>query len=159
MICKENLTALPPPAARLEARIEAYLEQIESAAHRFCKEQLALAAFIRKCFATEDIYTDSAQLDKYLGLAKYFPFDRLFPWEEFLIALWNCTYWKETGRPRWKTLFCMVGRGAGKDGLIAFISASSLSPYNPVPRYDVDICANNEDQAKRPVTDLSLIHI
>ncbi len=154
MICKENLTALPPPAARLEARIEAYLEQIESAAHRFCKEQLALAAFIRKCFATEDIYTDSAQLDKYLGLAKYFPFDRLFPWEEFLIALWNCTYWKETGRPRWKTLFCMVGRGAGKDGLIAFISASSLSPYNPVPRYDVDICANNEDQAKRPVTDL-----
>ena len=48
----------------------------------------------------------------------------------------------------------MLGRGAGKDGFIAFDCACMISPYNPVQRYDVDICANNEDQAKRPMLDL-----
>ena len=44
----------------------------------------------------------------------------------------------------------MVGRGAGKDGYIAFDSACSISPYNPVGHYNVDICAMNEDQATQP---------
>ena len=64
------------------------------------------------------------------------------------------TYWTDTDRPRWKTLFCMVGRGAGKDGYIAYNGCCSISPYNPVPRYNVDICANNEEQSKRPQLDL-----
>ena len=97
---------------------------------------------------------DTEQLRHYLGLVKYFPYERLFPWEEFLLALWDCTY-RADGRPRWKKLLCMVGRGAGKDGFIAFDSACSLSPYNPVKKYNVDVCANNEEQAVTPVKDLS----
>ena len=102
----------------INPHILAYLEQVEQGIA--CKEQKALAAHIRKCFAQDNIYVDTEQLEKYLGLVRYFPYERLFPWEEFLIALWDCTYWKETGRPRWKTVFSMVGRGAGKDGFIAF---------------------------------------
>ena len=50
----------------------------------------------------------------------------------------------------------MHGReGAGKDGFIAFDSACSISPYNPVSHYNVDICANNEEQAVTPVKDLA----
>lgn len=48
----------------------------------------------------------------------------------------------------------MVGRGAGKDGVIAVSSAALISPYNPVPHYNVDICANNEEQAVTPVKDI-----
>ena len=96
---------------------------------------------------------DTEKLRKYLRMAKYFPFERLFPWEEFLLTLWDCTYQK-SGTPRWKTLFCMVGRGSGKDGFIAFDSFVSASPYNQIMHYDVDICANNEEQAKRPVFDI-----
>ena len=47
----------------------------------------------------------------------------------------------------------MLGRGAGKDGFIAYTSMCLISPYNPVKYYDVDICAINEEQAMRPVTD------
>ena len=126
---------------------------IEQKAYRFAPEQEALAALIRKSFAEDDIFVDEEQLGKYLGLQKYFPFE-LFPWEKFLISLWDCTYWRDTLRPRWKTVFAMLGRGAGKDGFIAFDSFCSISPYNPVKHYDVDICANNEEQAVRPVTDL-----
>lgn len=138
---------LPPEICR-------YLESVEADTPRACPEQHALCAYIRRCFEVEDIRVDTEQLAKYLGLIRYFPFERLFPWEEFLLALWDCTY-KPDGTPRWKTLLCMVGRGAGKDGFIAFDGACSISPYNPVGHYNVDICANNEEQAVTPVKDLA----
>ena len=56
--------------------------------------------------------------------------------------------------PRWKTCFGMVSRGAGKDGLIGYTGLCLTSPFNPCRRYDVDICANDEVQAKRPLEDL-----
>lgn len=138
----------------MDPHILKYIEQIEKKEVAACKEQIALAKYIRKCFEQEDIYTNTEQLNSYLKLTKYFPYEQLFPWEEFLIALWDCTYVRSTGRPRWKTVFCMIGRGAGKDGFIAFDGACMLSPYNQVSHYDVDICANNEDQAMRPQKDL-----
>lgn len=131
-----------------------YLESVEQDCPRACREQHALAAYVRRVFDHEDVHVDREQLGRYLGLVKYFPYDRLFPWEEFLLTLWDCTY-KADGTPRWKTVLCMVGRGAGKDGFIAFDSACSISPYNPVAHYNVDICANNEEQAVTPVKDLA----
>lgn len=140
-------------SCELPREAAAYFEAVKADRPRACPEQHALAAHIRHCFETEDLRVDTEQLRHYLGLARYFPYERLFPWQECLTALWNCTYTAE-GRPRWKTLFCMVGRGAGKDGYIAFDSMCSTSPYNPVSRYNVDICANNEEQAMTPVNDL-----
>ena len=134
--------------------VERYLESVEGDQPRACPEQHALAAYVRRVFAEEDICVDLDQLGHYLGLVKYFPYDRLFPWEEFVLTLWDCTY-RADGAPRWKTLLCMVGRGAGKDGFIAFDGACSISPYNPVGHYNVDICANNEEQAVTPVKDLA----
>ena len=141
-------------SCEIPAEVLGYLESVEADLPRACEEQHALAAYVRRAFAQEDIYVDREQLGHYLGLVKYFPYGRLFPWEEFLLTLWDCTY-KADGTPRWKTLLCMVGRGAGKDGFIAFDSACSISPYNPVGHYNVDICANNEEQAVTPVKDLA----
>lgn len=129
-----------------------YIQLVESDNPKACPEQHALAALVRRAFETEDLQVETGRLEKYLGLQKYFPF-ALFPWEKFLFTLWNCTYTAQ-GRPRWKTVLCMVGRGAGKDGYIAFDSACSISPYNPVGHYNVDICAMNEDQATQPSKDL-----
>ena len=141
-------------SCKIPPEVERYLESVEHDQPRACPEQHALAAYVRRVFAEEDIHVDLDQLHHYLGLTKYFPYDRLFPWEEFLLTLWDCTY-RTDGAPRWKTLLCMVGRGAGKDGFIAFDGACSISPYNPVGHYNVDICANNEEQAVTPVKDLA----
>ena len=132
--------------------IEEYLQIVESNQPRACPEQHALAAYIRQVFGIEKLILEEARLEKYLGLEKYFPF-ALYPWEKFLTALWLCTY-KAPGLPRWKTLFCLVGRGAGKDGFISYEAFCCISPYNPVAAYDVDICANDEEQATRPVKDV-----
>lgn len=133
--------------------VKEYIDLVKRGSHRTCQEQSALVSYVEKVFETEDIYVDKKQMERYMSLAKYFPFKELFPWEKFLITLWDCTYRKD-GLPRWKTVLCMVGRGSGKDGLIAFDAFASISPYNPVLHYDVDICANNEEQAMRPVQDV-----
>lgn len=139
---------------RLDPHIELYLDQVESGKIRVCEEQKLLIAHVLNCFEQEDIYTDSEQLENYLGLARYFPFERLFPWEEFVLGLHLCTYRREDGSPRWPDALNLLGRGAGKDGMIALESFALTSPYNPIPGYDVDICANNEAQAMRPVRDI-----
>lgn len=140
-------------SCNLPNEVKEYINLVESGKHRVCPEQKALVSYVRKVFTTEDIYVDGTKLERYMSLAKYFSFKALFPWEKFLVALWDCTY-KPDALPRWKTVFCMVGRGAGKDGFIAFDSFASVSPYNPILHYDVDICANNEEQATRPVQDV-----
>lgn len=139
-------------SCEIPAEVLEYIELVESGQPRACPEQHALVALVRRAFETEDLRVETERLEKYLGLQKYFPF-ALFPWEKFLFTLWNCTYTAQ-GRPRWKTALVMVGRGAGKDGYIAFDSACSISPYNPVSHYNVDICAMNEDQATQPSKDL-----
>lgn len=138
----------------MNKHIQEWMDIVEKGIYATCKEQKALVKRVRWCFEHEAIYVDEEQLEKYLGLAKYFPFDEVFPWQKFVIALHDCTYWKDTGMPRWPDLFCMIGRGAGKDGTIALESTCLMSPYNGIQEYDVDICANNEDQAMRPVQDV-----
>lgn len=138
---------------RIPESAERYLRLVEADQPRFAPEQHALAALVRRVFETEDLRVDEEQLSGYLRLQKYFPFSQLMPWEEFLLALWDCTY-RPDGLPRWKTLFAMIARGAGKDGLIAFDAFCSVSPFNPVRHYDVDICAMNEEQAMTPVKDV-----
>lgn len=139
----------------LPKEIQEYIDIIEQETTRSCEEQKLLINHIKACFETEMIYVDTDQLEKYMHLCeKYVPF-KLFQWEKFLIALHDCTYWEETGQPRWPDLFCMIGRGGGKDGMIAVESFCLTSPYNGINEYDVDICANNEEQAIRPVQDLT----
>ena len=139
-------------SCKIPPQVLKYLELVEKGTPRSCPEQHALTDMIRRVFEAEELLVDEKQLEKYLGLVKYFPYGELFPWEEFVLALWCCTY-KADGTPRWKTLLAMVGRGAGKDGFIAFVGACMVSPYNPVSHYNVDICANNEDQAMTPLKD------
>lgn len=137
----------------IDPRILEFVEAVESGRQSASKDIHALIQHVRHCFETEQIYTDEEQFTKYLSLQKYFPYD-LIPWEVFILGLWCCTYWKgPVKKPRWPDVVGMVGRGAGKDGFIAFVCACMISPYNLVQRYDVDICANNEEQAQRPMLD------
>lgn len=139
-------------SCKINPHILRYIEMVESGELVACEDQKLLVAHVRRCFETEPLRVDDEQLEHYLGMAKYFPFDQLFPWQEFVLALHDCVY-RPDGLPRWPDLFCMIGRGAGKDGTIALESACLMGPYNNIPGYDVDICANNEDQAMRPVRD------
>lgn len=139
-------------SCKIPPEVEEYLQIIETEQQRVNAETKALAAMIRRIFDTEDITVDEEKAGHYLSLEKYLPY-KLFPWQRALTILWLCTY-RSDGQPRFTTAFCMLARGAGKDGTIAFNSFCLVSPFNRVQRYNVDICANNEEQAVTPLKDL-----
>lgn len=134
--------------------IQEWIDIVENEPYKVSKDQKQLIKHVKKCFKKQNIYVDVEQLSKYMSsLKRYMPFD-LFPWQKFVFALHLCTYWEDTGQPRWPDLVAMIGRGAGKDGSIACEAVCLTSPHNGIKHYDVDICANNEEQAKRPVFDI-----
>ena len=132
-----------------------YIKLVRSGCVPVCKDQIALCAYVEKCFETEDILVDEQQLKRYLNQQKYFPF-KLLPWEIFIFTLHNCTY-RADGLLRWPVLFVMVGRGAGKNGYLAFESFCWITPVNGVKNYDVDIFATSEKQAKTSPDDVRAV--
>jgi phage terminase large subunit-like protein len=132
--------------------IQDYIDLVYSNEYPACKEQKLMIKHIKKCFETENIYVDTEQLEKYLSLQKYFDYD-LFPWEKFVFALHNCTY-SAPGILRFPDLAMLVGRGAGKNGYMAFEDFALTTPINGIKNYDIDICATSEEQAKRSFKDI-----
>lgn len=132
--------------------LDDYIKQVKSGQYRVCKEQIQLVNFIEKVFENEQVYVDSEQIEKYFALQKYFPYE-LFAWEKFCFILHNCTY-SAPGVLRFPDLVCIVGRGAGKNGYLAFEDFSLLTPVNGIRNYDIDICATSEEQASTTFNDI-----
>lgn len=132
--------------------IRAYIDLVRSGITPMCREQYQLADLIEHTFATEELFVDEDQLERYMGLQRYFPY-KLLPWESFLFALHNCVYTAD-GDLRWPCLVVVVGRGAGKNGYLAFEDFALLTPINGVPKYNIDIFATAEDQARATFDDI-----
>lgn len=135
------------------AQITDYMELVESGEVRACERQKKLCKHIRHVFATEELTIDYERIDNYGKLLRFFPFDRLFPWEWFVLTLFLCVF-KPNGEPRWDELYCIVGRGAGKNGLIAFMAFCLVAAANGIRHYNVNIVANSEEQAKTSFEDV-----
>lgn len=142
-----------PFAHEIPDEIEEYLAYVENGGKAFCEDQRKFVKLVRSVFANEDVYVHTDQLQKYLAMQRYFPYD-LFAWEKCVLALHMCTYRVADNTPRWDDLFVLVGRGSGKNGYLAFEDFCALSPYNGIREYNIDICATNEDQAKTSFDDI-----
>lgn len=138
--------------SKLIPEIQDYIDWVRSGTIAVCKDQFLLIELVKKAFREEELYIDTEQLNNYLGLQKYFPFE-LLPWEVFVFTLHNCTYNKK-GHLRWPDLLIYVGRGAGKNGYLSFEDFALISQYNDVQEYHIDICANSEEQAMTSFMDV-----
>ena len=137
---------------RICKEIEDYIKYVRSKEAVVCEEQLLLCDFVEKVFREEDVHVDEEQLKRYLAFQVYFPY-RLLPWELFCFALHNCTY-RADGQLRFPVLFILVGRGAGKNGYLAFEDFCLVTPVNGVRGYNIDMFATSEDQAKATFKDI-----
>lgn len=136
----------------IPSEILEYMQFIRSGEHPMNKERLQLVELLERIFAEEELLFNHIQLHKYFSYQKYFPFE-LLPWEKFCFALHNCTYRKD-GQPRFPDLLILCGRGAGKNGYLAFEGFCQISPANDIPYYHVDICATSEEQARTSFEDV-----
>ena len=126
--------------------IQDYIDLVEQEQIRTCTEQKQLVAMVKRVLQEEDLKIDEVRLEKYMTYQKYFPFS-LFPWQTFVFAL-HCCVFKKDGTPRWSDLFVLMGRGGGKNGYLSFEDFCLITPTNDIAYYDIDICANSEEQAK-----------
>lgn len=126
--------------------IQDYIDLVEQGKIRTCIEQKQLVAMVKKALQEEDLKVDEVRLEKYMSYQQYFPFN-LFPWQTFVFAL-HCCVFKKDGTPRWSDLFVLMGRGGGKNGYLSFEDFCLITPTNDIAYYDIDICANSEEQAK-----------
>ena len=133
-------------SCKIPQEVQEYIDLIENGEINSCKEQKLLIQHIKKVFETENLMVDGVKIEKYMSYQKYFPFD-LFPWEKFCFVLHNCVF-QSNGMPRWSDLFVLIGRGAGKNGYLSFEDFCLITETNGVAYYDIDICANSEEQAK-----------
>lgn len=131
---------------RIPKEIQCYIDLVEKEKVRACKEQKQLIQLVKTTFETEELVVDEAQVEKYLSYQKYFPFS-LFEWEIFCFVCHNCVF-KLDGEPRWNDLFVLMGRGGGKNGYLSFEDFCLITDANGIKNYDIDICANSEEQAK-----------
>ena len=131
---------------KIPKEIQTYIDLVERGEVNTCHEQKQLVAMVRKVFETETLKIDAVQIEKYLSYQKYFPYD-LFSWEIFVFCL-HCCVFKTNGTPRWSDLFVLMGRGGGKNGYLSFEDFCLITDTNGVAYYDIDICANSEEQAK-----------
>lgn len=129
-----------------------YIELVRSGAVPVCVEQKKLVELVAAEFAAGKIFVDEEQLGRYLDNQKYFPYN-LLEWETFCFALHNCTY-TAPGVLRWPILLIVVGRGAGKNGYLAFEDFCLITPINGVEKYHIDMFANSEEQAKATFNDI-----
>lgn len=133
-------------------KIKSYIDYVRSGERPMCVWQLQLVNLVERAFLTEDIRLDEAQAARYLGLQKHFPY-RLLLWEEFCFLLHNCVY-RADGQLRWPRMAIVVGRGAGKNGYLAFEDFALLTPVNGIRNYDIDIFATSEAQARVTFDDI-----
>lgn len=132
--------------------IDDYIKIVRSGKRAVCKEQLLLCDFVEKVFQNEDIRVDEEQLKRYMRLQKHFPYE-LLEWEEFCFTLHNCVY-RADGELRFPFLLMLVGRGAGKNGYLAFEDFALATPINGVREYHIDMFATSEAQARTTFDDI-----
>ena len=120
---------------------------------RVSKEIYSQYALVKKEFEKGNIEVDLDLYEKYIKIGFLF-FPEIFDWQRAETALYLCTFYKGTRKPRWNKIYNIIGRGSGKDGMIAWWSLCLTSEYHGVEYYDIDIIANNYDQARRPLNDI-----
>ena len=139
----------------IPSQIQEYIDIVEQEKVRTCEEQKLLVALVKKAFETEELIYNEEQIEKYLSYQKYFPFN-LFAWEKFCFVLHNCIFTTDD-EPRWDTLFALMGRGGGKNAYLSFEDFCLITDTNGIDEYDIDICANSEEQAKTTFNDIHKI--
>jgi len=127
--------------------VERYINLYKSGQIKLNKERIQLIEFLEEqVLNRDDLFFDDEQIDHYVRFAEkwYFPLE---PFQKF-IASFIFLFYKETGRNFFRKFLIMMGRGGGKNGFITTITHYLSSELHGIPKYNISIVANSEDQAK-----------
>lgn len=112
-----------------------------------------LPVLVEKELNRDNVYIDSDKIYDTKRVIEEYSDITLFDWQLFVIGLMHC-YYTDVPAVVFPEILLYMGRGAGKNKFVAELARYFTSPNYGVPRYNVDIVANNEEQAKTSFMDL-----
>lgn len=129
-----------------------YIEQYKNGEIKLNKERILFIEHLEKyIFVRDDLYFDEDLIDKCVRFIEKW-FFKLLPFQKFIIAF--IFLFKDDGVRFYRKFFIMMGRGAGKNGLISGIVTFLTSELHGIKGYDIPIIANSEKQAKTSFTEI-----
>jgi phage terminase large subunit-like protein len=136
--------------------VDVYLQQYRDGKIFFNKERKKICEYIEREIAPRvqsgEIYFEVEKIEACIHfIERYF-----FPLQDFQKFLISFVFlnWKSNDRRVYKKFLWMMGRGAGKNGLISGLTAFLISPFHGIKGYNISIVANSEDQAKTSVEEV-----
>lgn len=124
--------------------IDEYMHLVESGLIESCQEQKDLMKWLR--VKLEDAVIDSDIIDKAISVVDNHFEGKLIHWQKFIFAFVFGVR-EKTGNLMFNEFLIMLGRGGGKTGFMARLEFA-LSIHGGSMRYNVDIVATSEDQAR-----------
>ncbi|TFE02880.1 terminase large subunit domain-containing protein [Jeotgalibacillus salarius] len=127
--------------------VEEYIQLYEAGKIKLNKERIDLIEYLQRyVLSRDDLYFDDEMIENCVRFIEkwYFPTE---PFQRFLIAF-IFLFFKKNDRVFYRKFLWMMGRGAGKNGIISGITHFLTSPLHGIQEYNISIVANSEEQAK-----------
>ncbi|MDO4720956.1 MAG: terminase large subunit [Peptostreptococcaceae bacterium] len=133
--------------------IDDWMSKVETGKVESCEEQKLLMALLRKVLSKKTVYIDSDEILDSVEMMER-RFFALHDFQRFMTALIVGVRYKQDDTLVFNQVFIMGGRGFGKNGFISALTTYLTSGGNGIERYNVDIVATAEDQAKTSFDDI-----
>lgn len=133
--------------------IDEYMDDIRSGKVKSSKEIKQAMDIVDLKLDNEDVFIDSEKIDDAKRIIEENFEIKLLNWQLFIIGLVHC-YYKSTDTVVFDEFLIEMGRGNGKNGFISPLVWYLTTPNHGIKSYNVDIIANNEDQAKTSFNDV-----
>ncbi len=130
-----------------QKHVDYYISLYESGKVKFNEDRALLVDYLRRdILSRDDLYFDDDLIEKCIAFGEkwYFPLE---PFQRFLIAF-IFLFRKKNNRMFYRRHVWLIGRGAGKNGLISVITHFLISELHGIPGYNITVVANSEEQAK-----------
>lgn len=127
-----------------------YIKLYKTGKIKLNKERVMLIKYLEKYVLSDDsLYFNEKQINDCINYGNkwFFPIQ---PFQKLLIAF-VFLYHKNNDRRYYKEHLWLMGRGAGKNGLIEVIANFLISELNGIRNYNGSIIANSEEQAMTSV--------
>lgn len=133
--------------------IDDYIDKIRNGDIESSKEIKQATDLVERKLNKDNVFIDNEKINKAVELTeRYFGYN-LLDWELFLFAIIHC-YDKKLDMVIFDEFLIVMGRGNGKNGFISPLIWYLTTHYHGVKGYNVDIIANNEEQAKTSFNDV-----
>lgn len=133
--------------------IDEYMDKIRSGKILSSNELKLAMDYIEFKLDDEDVIIDHGKIDKAIELIERYFSMKLLDWELFILALIHC-YYKSNDTVVFDEFLIVMGRGNGKNGFISPLVWYLTTHYHGIKGYNIDIIANNEEQAMTSFDDV-----